>query len=224
MSRRALRISATSLAFAAAALLVLAAQPAPTDAQQGGIIAGTRPPGDGGFGTFAFGGGTFAQLIAASGCPEETATFFYNKPDGTYAVYIPAAPDAVNEEIVALFPGDSIPSGTLFTAKCASIHSVLAPIDSVEVRIAESFPPQYFLDVVSGLPSGCAEFDRDEVAREGLVIAVTVWNLEPVPGAGVFCTAIYGTIERAIALGSDFQSGATYTVHVNDVTTMFVAQ
>ena len=32
---------------------------------------------------------------------------------------------------------------------------VLAPIDDIELQIAESFPLQYFLSVVSGLPDGC---------------------------------------------------------------------
>ena len=36
---------------------------------------------------------------------------------------------------------------------------VAAPIESVEVIIAESFPPQYFLKVKSGLPNGCVRFN-----------------------------------------------------------------
>lgn len=100
---------------------------------------------------------------------------------------------------------------------------VRAPIDSVDVPIAESFPPQYFLDVVSGLPNGCAEFDSYDVERAGDTITIAVWNLDERPEDGA-CTAIYGMVEHAIALGTDFQSGATYTVHVNDVTTTFVAQ
>jgi hypothetical protein len=225
MLRLAALSSVIAVPLAAAVLIVLAAQPAsPIEAQAGGIISGNKPPLDGGFGTFAFGGGTFEQLLAASECPEETATFFYNKPDGAYAVYIPAALDVANEEIMTLFPGDSIPSGTLFTTKCISLQRVLAPIDAVDLRIAESFPPQYFLNVTSGLPSGCARFDEYEVERSGTTITVTVWNLEPAPGAGVVCTLIYGFAEHSIALGSDFGSGETYTVHVNEETTTFVAQ
>jgi hypothetical protein len=216
--------TATVAVLAVAFLLVQGQPPTSVEAQQGGLIGGNKPPAGGGFGTFTFGGGTFAQLLAASECPEETATFFYNKPDGSFAVYIPAAVDAANAEIMALFPGDAIPPGTLFTAKCVSLQNVLAPIESVDVRVAESFPPQYFLDVVSGLPGGCAQFDRYEVERSGTDITVTVWNLEPAPGSMVICTAIYGYVEHAIALGSDFVSGTTYTVHVNDTTTTFVAQ
>ena len=31
-----------------------------------------------------------------------------------------------------------------------------APIEALELRVAESFPPQHFVDVSSGLPNGCA--------------------------------------------------------------------
>ncbi len=98
---------------------------------------------------------------------------------------------------------------------------VLAPIDHTEILVAESFPPQYFLWVESGLPNGCAEFDRYQVTRDGDTIHVAIFNLE---ATGVPCTEIYRTVEHTIPLGSDFEPGRTYTVLVNDVTTAFVAQ
>ena len=39
-----------------------------------------------------------------------------------------------------------------------SLVQVSAPIESVELLIMESFPPQCSLVVVSGLPNGCASF------------------------------------------------------------------
>ena len=54
---------------------------------------------------------------------------------------------------------------------------VLAPIDNLEINIAESFPPQVFLNIQSGLPNGCVEFSRYELERDGTSIRVTVWNL-----------------------------------------------
>jgi len=99
----------------------------------------------------------------------------------------------------------------------------LAPIDSASIRIAESFPPQYFLDVTSGLPSGCARHDRNTVARSGDTITVEIWNrVEAPPNAP--CTSIYGMVEHAIPLGAGFQPGRTYTVRVNDEIRTFVAQ
>jgi hypothetical protein len=98
-----------------------------------------------------------------------------------------------------------------------------APIDGLDIRIAESFPPQYFLHVQAGLPSGCAQQYRHDVERDGNVITVTVLNSLPT-ATDIACTAIYGIYELNIALGSDFDSGETYTVHVNDQETTFTAQ
>lgn len=86
-----------------------------------GILYGFKPPAAGGFGTFAFCGGTYDQLLAASGCPKATSAFFYNKPSGTFAVWIPGSEvAAANAEIFAIFPPEHtpIPAGTIFTAKC----------------------------------------------------------------------------------------------------------
>jgi hypothetical protein len=90
-----------------------------------------------------------------------------------------------------------------------------APIDGLDVRIAESFPPQYFLAVVSGLPNSCVRLEGYEVARDGNDVVVTVTNRVPAPDAGVVCAQVYGTVESNIALGSEFTSGETYRVFVN---------
>jgi hypothetical protein len=85
------------------------------------ILYGNKPPAGGGFGTFAFCGGTYEQLLTASGCPKATAVFFYNKPDGGFAVWIPGTDvSSVNDEILSIFPNvhTPIPEGTIFTAKC----------------------------------------------------------------------------------------------------------
>ncbi|MCH8825828.1 MAG: hypothetical protein IIB16_02635 [Chloroflexi bacterium] len=102
---------------------------------------------------------------------------------------------------------------------------VPAPIESVEINIAESFPPQYFVAIKSGLPSGCAEFRGYDVSREGNTVNIEVTNLEPAPGQLIACTAIYGYHDTNINLGSDFTGGETYSVVVNGlVTETFVAQ
>jgi len=86
------------------------------------ILAGFPPPAGGGFGTFEFCGGTFEQLFDASNCPGPMSTsksaFFYNKPSGTFAVWIPGSQvAAVNAELMARWP-EQIPPHTIFTAKC----------------------------------------------------------------------------------------------------------
>jgi hypothetical protein len=129
-------------------------------------------------------------------------------------------------------PGSPIPSEPPFTVTPAPTQATLppgryaeaAPIDGLDVRVAESFPPQYFLHIVAGLPSGCAEQYTHSFTRNGNAIEVEVLN--SFPEGGTFCTAIYGTYELNIALGSDFISGQTYTITVNDgaAETEFVAQ
>jgi len=91
---------------------------------------------------------------------------------------------------------------------------VLAPIEQADILVLESFPPQYTLHVVAGLPSGCAKPAGHEVTRSGDVIRVRVYNSMPV--GDVACTMIYGTYELNIPLGSDFRSGRDYVVEVND--------
>ena len=103
---------------------------------------------------------------------------------------------------------------------------VPAPIDDVDIRIAESWPPQYFLHVVSGLPNTCARFDSFSVAPrtgDSDTIQVEVVNLEPADGL-IACAEVYGFVEHTIPLGSDFISGKRYIVVVNNVTQAFVAQ
>ena len=104
-----------------------------------------------------------------------------------------------------------------------SLVQVQAPIESVEILILESFPVQYMLHIVSGLPNGCASFGGYTSVRNGDTVQVTVTNLEPVDKS-IACTEEYRTVEHNIPLGSDFVSGITYTVLVNDVTETFEAQ
>ena len=103
------------------------------------------------------------------------------------------------------------------------IIEVWAPIDEVEVLIMESFPPQYAVRVVSGLPNGCVEVGLVEWERDADTIQVYIINFEP--AETVPCTDDYRTVENNLNLGSDFQTGRTYTVVVNDVVAeTFVAQ
>jgi hypothetical protein len=100
---------------------------------------------------------------------------------------------------------------------------VRAPIVRVAVRVAESFPPQYFADVTSALPDGCAEFASFALRREARELFVDVFNTRPA-GSEVACTMIYGEKQTAVPLGSDFTPGATYTLDVNGTREAFTAQ
>ena len=99
-----------------------------------------------------------------------------------------------------------------------------AGIDSVEYTVAESWPPQYFVQVVSVQPDGCHEFDGYTVEREEGVITIEVRNRVPANLDELACTQAISTTESNIPLGTDFESGETYTVIVNGVTMTFEAQ
>lgn len=104
----------------------------------------------------------------------------------------------------------------------ADRQAVSAPIDGLDVRVLELNPPQYVLNVRAGLPSGCAQKNRHDVRRSAEAVIVTVLNWMPM--GNPICTMIYGSYELNINLGSDFRSGTTYTVSVNDKMTTFLAQ
>jgi uncharacterized lipoprotein YbaY len=90
---------------------------------------------------------------------------------------------------------------------------VPAPIEKANVVRSEN--NQYVLNIVSGLPGGCAEFSDADMTRNGNEINVTVTNLVPGPDVLVTCTMIYGYHESTVNLGSDFEAGESYTVTVN---------
>jgi len=104
-----------------------------------------------------------------------------------------------------------------------SLVQVLAPIESVDVLIMESFPVQYSVAVVSGLPNSCATFGGYRIERDGVTFHIEMINWEPAD-PGVVCAEVYRIVETTIALGSDFEFGITYTILVNDATETFIAQ
>ena len=132
------------------------------------------------------------------------------------------APATDNDKTVSSSDPQPTPEPTRVVP--ADMVKVPAPIESVEIIVAESFPPQYFVHVISGLPNGCVEFYGYEESRSGNAITITVTNLEPAPSEQVACTAIYLTHELSVPLGTDFQPGETYTVKVNEVIETFVAE
>ena len=96
---------------------------------------------------------------------------------------------------------------------------VPAPIETatVAVRAADQ---HVILSVRAGLPGGCAKQDSHAASRAGDVVTVTVNNSMP-SADNTVCTAIYGTYDLQLDLGSDFKTGSTYTIRVNDRTQTF---
>lgn len=104
-----------------------------------------------------------------------------------------------------------------------TLVQALAPIESIEVLILESFPVQYRVLVVSGLPNACYSFAGYWLDLSGDTIRIEIINWKPAD-SGVACAAVYRAVETTIHLGSDFESGKTYTIVVNETTETFVAQ
>jgi hypothetical protein len=98
------------------------------------------------------------------------------------------------------------------------IEITLTPIESVTVNLLKSNPAQVSVHIIGGLPSGCTTFHNAEITREGTTVTIKVTNQQP---KGKFCPAIYTTFEKDINLGTDFEITRTYTLKVNDYTTIF---
>lgn len=96
-------------------------QPAPVAEEEppAPILSGEAPPTAGGYSLFVFGGGSYEDLLAAAGCPKDTASFWATSGDGQFSWYIPAVTvAAVNASWDALFDG-AIPIGTALMGRCA---------------------------------------------------------------------------------------------------------
>jgi hypothetical protein len=92
------------------------------------------------------------------------------------------------------------------------------PIEKVTVFFMKSNPAQVGVHIVGGLPDGCTTFYGIEITREADTLNIKVTNQHP---KDKFCPAIYTTFEKDVNLGSDFVTGKTYTVKVNDQTMTF---
>ncbi len=154
----------------------------------------------------------------ASPVPTASPTVGTSAP-GTVIVPPPASPPS---GVTAIVPPPASPPVPPTPTLEAGRKAVPAPIDKLEVQVLESFPAQYLVHVQAGLPDGCARQYASSVERNGDVITIAVLNSAPTQI--VACTQIYGNYELNFNLGSQFQSGTTYTVKVNDKTTTFTAQ
>ena len=111
---------------------------------------------------------------------------------------------------------------TASACQCATdqqdIEISLASIHDVQINIAESYPEQIFVYIKGGLRDDCTTFHEIETQRSGNAIDITVTTERP---SGAICAQVYSYFEKNVPLGSDFTSGETYTVNVNEVTTSF---
>ena len=91
-------------------------------------------------------------------------------------------------------------------------------VESVDVRIAESFPVQVFSRITGVVGDGCSTLLPIEQTRSGTEITVEVRRERP---KGAICTQIARLFDETIRLTGEFPPG-TYRLKVNDVVHPFV--
>jgi inhibitor of cysteine peptidase len=96
-----------------------------------------------------------------------------------------------------------------------------APIHEVSINIAESYPPQVFVYIKGGLADSCTTFHEIKTERSGNTLEITVTTERP---KDAICAQVYSYFEKNVSLGTEFISGETYMVNVNDKMTSFIMQ
>lgn len=112
-------------------------------------------------------------------------------------------------------PPDSGPEATPVPADENSFKSY-HQIESVDVLLMESAPPQVNLWVQGYQPDGC-EFPVEVTQqRQGNTVVVEIFRIMPLAAA---CPMMIVDYEDIIKLDGTFETGQTYTIRVNDYET-----
>jgi hypothetical protein len=98
----------------------------------------------------------------------------------------------------------------------AAVETRLLQVERVEVRIAESSPPQVTAEFRGILPDGCSSVGAISQERQGNTIVVTVTTLR----TGEICTQAIQVVDQQVRLQGDFPAG-TYVVRVNSMEARF---
>lgn len=103
------------------------------------------------------------------------------------------------------------------TTGSGGTQTSLLQVESVEPRVAESYPVQVFVNVKGTLQDGCTSLGTTTQQRQGSTITVTITTNRTQAEA---CTLIAQLVDENIRLEGEFPSG-TYTVVVNGVQATF---
>lgn len=90
-------------------------------------------------------------------------------------------------------------------------------IDSVAVRLAQSFPVQAFVRVKGVVGDGCSSLLPIEQSRAGNVITLEIKRQRP---RDAICTQIAILFDQEIRLEGEFRTGE-YTLYVNGIAQSF---
>jgi hypothetical protein len=110
------------------------------------------------------------------------------------------------------------PTGTLGAGEAQNETGGSAMIDSVEVLIRESLPPQVSVNVKGNLSDACTTVDQVTTARNGNTFNIEISTKRPVDQ---MCAQVLTPFEQNIPLDVTGLTKGTYTVNVEGVTTTF---
>ncbi|XUX01150.1 MAG: hypothetical protein TUN42_03940 [Dehalogenimonas sp.] len=98
--------------------------------------------------------------------------------------------------------------------KGTSPDTIIKPaiISKVEIRIAESYPPQVFIDIRGLLIDSCTTLNGVDTKRQGNIIDISVTTQRP---KDAVCAQVVSYFSTSVPLGSDFAADQTYTLRVN---------
>jgi len=97
-----------------------------------------------------------------------------------------------------------------------TMSTVKLQVQTVDVLIAESSPPQGSAHVSAIIPDSCTKAREPEISRDGSTITVTIIGERP---EGVACAQVISSYDKSIPLGT--LDPGRYTLHVNNVTKDF---
>ena len=97
----------------------------------------------------------------------------------------------------------------------------VAPVESVEVLVLESFPVKVNVIVSGNLPDGCTRLEEPTVELDGNIFAISLPTTRP---GGAVCTEALEPYDKVIPLDVEGLPANDYTVNVNGISSSFTLQ
>lgn len=91
-------------------------------------------------------------------------------------------------------------------------------VETVEIRVLESFPVQVSAAVTGYLRDGCESLGATTQARSGNTITVTIATEREMDRS---CIQVISPVAQNVRLEGEFVSGSTYVLRVNSVERTF---
>ena len=106
--------------------------------------------------------------------------------------------------------------GTASPTGDATMSTSPLQVQSVDILVAESFPPQVTARVTAVIPDSCTKAREPQISRDGATITIKIIGERP---DGVACAQVISSYDKSIPLGP--LDPGSYTLHVNNLTKTF---